>query len=930
LSDRTVSVSLIARVQGFVGGIATASAATKEFGGEVDRLAVKHSGAFSKITKATAVAGIALVGAFALATKSAMAFDKEMSAVAAVSDASAKQLGQLRGAAIKAGQDTAFTATEAARAEEELAKAGVETADVLGGALKGSLELASAGTISLGDAAKYSAQAMIEFGLQGKNVGHIADVLTAGANKSVTDVQGLGEALGQTGTVAHQAGMSLDETVGVLSLFSQHGLDGVEAGTTFKQMLLKLEGPSGKSAALMESLGLKVYDANGKFKSAASLADALQTSLGGLTDEQRNYALSVIFGSRAVRGAIDLYQAGSKGVNEWTQKVNDSGIAQKTAAEKLNNLSGDVKKLEGSLQALAITSSGGATSGLRFLAQGAEHLLNDFSGMPKPIQSTIGVLGGLTGVTLLAATGAMKARGGFLQMKDSLEQMGPAGVRAGKALSGLAKWGGYAAIAGIAIFGLVELFKALGKQGQATKMDIDGVSDSLQTFAITGQATGQLAKTFGKDLYGVAQKYKELQKAQADLATQQALPQRMFAGKTGMVPTDAFERVQVLQQQIAQLKANFADLDAGFAQQVGSGNAVAAANTYSVVRSQLEALGLQASDVAVIFPQYTAAAQKAQAASVGAAQGFATVTQQTNLMSQGLQDAIDHGNTMITVFKQINGAAISTTQTTIDYKNSLAVLTAAVEKNVKEKDKLAKSTDLNTQEGRDNIAMIIDSIDKASKSAEAVYEQTNSVDAANKAWTDNIELLKGVLAQLKFTPQQIQDIIDKYAKMPPLKTVPITTPGMDAAITKADLLFRKLQAIHGLGVNVITRTGPSASVNRWGGAYTHAADGALRQAQISSAVAGPGARYAYAEGGTGGEAFIPRHGDYGRSMGIFKTVAGWLGASVWPGGTRGGDGASAPVTYHSEMNVYAQNADPAVLDQYHRGLDLRQRSGRPR
>ena len=181
---RVVTVELVGKNTSLLGMFTTTGAALKGLNKEFETLAVKNTASFNKLTNMGLGLGVALVGAFALAEKSAMACDKQMSAVAAVADASSVQLGQLRDASIKAGQATAFTATEAADAEEELAKAGVSVADILSGGLKGSLALASAGTISLGDAAKYASQAMVEFNLGGKEVGHIADVLTAGANKS--------------------------------------------------------------------------------------------------------------------------------------------------------------------------------------------------------------------------------------------------------------------------------------------------------------------------------------------------------------------------------------------------------------------------------------------------------------------------------------------------------------------------------------------------------------------------------------------------------------------------------------------------------------------------------------------------------------------------------------------------------------------------
>jgi hypothetical protein len=46
------------------------------------------------------------------------------------------------------------------------------------------------------------------------------------------------------------------------------------------------------------------------------------------------------------------------------------------------------------------------------------------------------------------------------------------------------------------------------------------------------------------------------------------------------------------------------------------------------------------------------------------------------------------------------------------------------------------------------------------------------------------------------------------------------------------------------------------------------------------------ARYAFAEPATGGEAFIPKRGDYARSMAILREAASWYGAEVMSGGAQ--------------------------------------------
>ena len=74
-----------------------------------------------------AIAGGILVAAVGVAVVATARFDKQMSEVGAVANATAGELDELRQAALDAGAATAFSASEAAQAEAELAKAGITT-----------------------------------------------------------------------------------------------------------------------------------------------------------------------------------------------------------------------------------------------------------------------------------------------------------------------------------------------------------------------------------------------------------------------------------------------------------------------------------------------------------------------------------------------------------------------------------------------------------------------------------------------------------------------------------------------------------------------------------------------------------------------------------------------------------------------------------
>lgn len=357
--------------------------------------------AMQRLGQTAQVAGAAMVVGFGLAVKAAADFDKAMSKVAAVSNASAAELDALRKSALQAGKETKFSATEAAKAQGELVKAGISTADVLGGALTGTLALAAAGEMELADAAIVAAQSMNIFKLQGKDVGHIADVLAAGANKSAADVKGLAWSMRMGGQVAAQTGLTLEDTVGVLSAFADNALIGSDAGTSLKTMLQHLANPSEKSANLMAELGIEVYNTNGNFVGMAQLAQNLQRALGGLTQAQRDQAMAQIFGSDAVRGANVLYKIGSEGVADYTKAVNDNGAATRMAAMMTDNLAGDLERLKGSIETALIQSGSGANSVMRELVQGVNAAVGAFLALPNSVQSGTVMIIGMTGAVIL-------------------------------------------------------------------------------------------------------------------------------------------------------------------------------------------------------------------------------------------------------------------------------------------------------------------------------------------------------------------------------------------------------------------------------------------------------------------------------------------------------------------------------------------------
>ncbi|MCY8272434.1 phage tail tape measure protein [Bacillus sonorensis] len=324
------------------------------------RSAASLSSQMGLVQKAALAVGGAVATGVGAATNAAANFEQQMSAVKAVSGASGAEMQQLTDLAIKLGESTSFSATETAKATEELVKAGVSVTDIINGGLSGALDLAAAGNLDLADAAEIASTALNAFRDDNLKVVDAANILAGAANASATDVGELKYGLSQVSAVASGVGMSFKDTSTALAVFAQNGLKGSDAGTSLKTMLANLQPSTKAQIELFHDLGLltdegtsKFFDQAGSLKSLSEISDILRKSMKGMTDEQRQWTLQTIFGSDAVRGATILYKEGADGVNKMWEAMSKVTAAD-VAKTKLDNLKGSFEEFSGALETLGI------------------------------------------------------------------------------------------------------------------------------------------------------------------------------------------------------------------------------------------------------------------------------------------------------------------------------------------------------------------------------------------------------------------------------------------------------------------------------------------------------------------------------------------------------------------------------------------------
>lgn len=350
-----------------VAGLKKAAARMKAFGESVRK--VGQNLVRIGVTAATPLAAASVVFAN---------FEQRMARVQALTGASREQFERLSAQAKRLGEQTVFSASQAAEAMAFFALAGYQVDQILA-AMEPTLNLAAAGELQIAQAADIAAKIMAGMGIEADNLGYAMDVLTKAMTTANTDLLQLGDAMKFVGPIAKSAGVRFEEIVAAIQLLSNAGIQGEMAGTTLRGALLSLTSPSKEATDQLTQLGVRVSDVAGNVRPLADIIQDLERAMEGMGTGQRLEILGRIFDARQAAGVAELLGQGSERLREFTAALESSGgTAERIARVQLNTLRGSFVIMTSALEGLAIAIGealvGPLRAGITQITRGIEAL----------------------------------------------------------------------------------------------------------------------------------------------------------------------------------------------------------------------------------------------------------------------------------------------------------------------------------------------------------------------------------------------------------------------------------------------------------------------------------------------------------------------------------------------------------------------------
>lgn len=328
---------------------------------------------------AVAAVGTAAVGAVSEAVKVGASFEQSMSKVQAISGATGDELEALKQAAKNMGASTSKTASESADALSYMALAGWKTEDMLTG-LEPILRASEAGEMDLATCSDLVTDSMSAMGVEVNDLSHYLDVVAAAQSNSNTSMQQLLEAFVECGGSAHNFGLNVEDLSTVLGVMANRGIKGTEAGTALNSIFVNMLGSTKRTAEAMDTLGLSLYDQDGKMKDMTEVLKEMGKALETATDEQRNN-LEAMLGGKTQITALQAMVNGLNGEYDALSETlyNCDGALMNTAKTMQDNLTGKVTEMQSALEGLGINFYDYLEEPLKSAVQAATKEIGDLS-----------------------------------------------------------------------------------------------------------------------------------------------------------------------------------------------------------------------------------------------------------------------------------------------------------------------------------------------------------------------------------------------------------------------------------------------------------------------------------------------------------------------------------------------------------------------
>ncbi len=311
---------------------------------------------FMKVTLPLVALGTASTIAFA-------SFDKAMIESTSIMQVTTQQMQEMRDLAA----DLSFSgealqgATDLAESYFFLASAGKDAAQSMA-LLKPVSTFATAGAFGMAQATDLLTDAQSALGMTSKDVAKdmenlvlIGDTLVKANTLANASVEQFSVALTtKAGASLKAYNIDLNEGVALLAAYADQGIKAQLAGNALDRLVRLLTKSAADNAAEFKRLNIRVFDAQGEFRSFADIIGDLENALEGMSTQQKAATLEALGFEARIQQVILPLIGSSNALRRYAKELtNVSGITEEVASKQMKSFANQMKVVSNQIKITA-------------------------------------------------------------------------------------------------------------------------------------------------------------------------------------------------------------------------------------------------------------------------------------------------------------------------------------------------------------------------------------------------------------------------------------------------------------------------------------------------------------------------------------------------------------------------------------------------
>lgn len=274
--------------------------------------------------------------------------DKDLQLVKATMGDVKWEAGDLQTAIEEAARKSVYGMEDASAAAINFARQGFDAAEA-SAMLTPAMSLAAGTATDLSEVTGGLGNTMKIFESQGLSAAHAADVFATAQAQANTTTSDLIEAVSTAGPVFNTVGWSVEDLAAAIDVLGDAGISGSEAAHGLNTGLLRLSA-NDSATAMLDDLGVSIYNADGTMKSMVEVQALLHESFQDLTTDEKMQAASALFGANQSSKWLSLINAAPESLQAYQQALVDTtGSADSMADALMGGAGGAVENLSSAI-----------------------------------------------------------------------------------------------------------------------------------------------------------------------------------------------------------------------------------------------------------------------------------------------------------------------------------------------------------------------------------------------------------------------------------------------------------------------------------------------------------------------------------------------------------------------------------------------------